>query len=117
MNTSKLILITVLFILYLAPQSYGQQPEELIGIALNYEENQLSLQVVASGCTEKEHFKFQMKNDTLSIFRTRIDACKAMQEVITLTFSFREAGIQPNKPFAIRNRFIGNLYLANMARQ
>ena len=54
-----------------------------------------------------------MKDDELTIIRTKKDECKMMPEELTLTYTLKEAGIDPNKPFKIVNKFIVNLNIAN----
>lgn len=97
--------------------TYAAQPEDLLGISLDNEKQEITIEVVGSGCTQKKHFLFEMKENTLTIVRTERDACKAMPDKTSLTFSLREAGIEPNKSFRIGNKFIANKYIANMQKK
>ncbi|MCE5194359.1 MAG: hypothetical protein LLF28_02720 [Nitrospiraceae bacterium] len=114
MKTLKTLIFVFILVLFIAPITHAGDVEDLIGISLNYSKKEVTINVVGSGCTDKGDFLFEMKNDVLTVVRTKIDSCKAMQQEVSLTYSFKEAGISPNKPFKIANRFIANIYIANM---
>lgn len=114
MKILKTLLFIFMFVLSIAPAAYANRIEELIGISLNFDKKEITIDVVGSGCTDKGHFVFEMKDDILTISRTEIDSCKAMQQKVSFTYSFKEAGVSPNKPFKIANRFTANIYIANM---
>lgn len=95
----------------------ADQPEELLGVSLNAEKKELTIEVAGSGCTQKSDFRFEMKENTLTVMRIGFDACKAMPMKTRFTYTLKEAGIDPNKPFRFGNRFIANAYTANMMRK
>ncbi len=88
--------------------------ENLLALSLNFEQSQISITVVSKGCTVKDDFKLQLQEGQLLVLRTRKDECKAMQEPVQFTWTFKEAGIDPNKTFVIGNRFIANPFTANL---
>jgi len=99
--------------MFIIPYAYGDEPEKLLGISLNFDKKEITIKVVSSGCTQKNDFSFMVKDDTITVIRNKRDECKAMPEEISLTYSLKEAGINPNKPFIILNKFIVNLNIAN----
>lgn len=92
----------------------GGNPEKLLGISLDDEKGEITIQVVSSGCTQKSDFTFEMKGDTLTVLRTTKDDCKAMGSPVRFSYSLKEAGVNPNKPFIIRNKFIANKFISNI---
>ncbi len=110
----KTFLWAALFLLAFCHLAIGGNPEKLLGISLDDEKGEVTIQVVSTGCTKKSDFAFEMKSDTLTVIRTRKDDCKAMGSTAWFSYSFKEAGINPNKPFVIRNKFIVNKFIANI---
>ena len=90
------------------------EPETLLGVSFDYGKKEITLQVVSSGCTEKSDFKFVVKNDTLTVMRIKPDHCKAMETMVSFTYSFQEAGINANTKLIVANPFIANPYLARI---
>lgn len=106
MKATVLILCACLFA---APVWAGEgQPELLLGVTTDFDAGQIVFQVASGGCTTKEDFRFEFKNDTLTIFRMRGDYCKAMPHKVPITFALEELGISPHRPFALGNRIIVN---------
>ena len=70
--------------------------------------------MVSTGCTQKDDFQFLVKDENITIIRKKKDTCKAMPEEVSFTYTLKEAGIDPNKPFKILNKFIVNLDIANI---
>lgn len=88
--------------------------EQLLGMELNYDNNTIALVVVTKGCTTKQDFSFQMKDNNLLVVRKKKDECKALASGLRLTWTFQETGIKPNVPFRIQNSFIANPFTANL---
>jgi len=93
------------------------QPEELLGTSLNAERKEITIDVVSSGCTQRSDFRFEMKENVLTVLRAGRDACKAMPRKTSFTYALKEAGVDPNKPFRFGNRFIANEHTANMQKK
>jgi len=113
MNKLTMHLLCLALFLLIIPSVYAGEPETLLGVTVNFDKKEFTIKVVSTGCTNKSDFKFQMKDDELTIIRTKKDECKMMPEELTLTYTLKEAGIDPNKPFKIVNKFIVNLNIAN----
>lgn len=114
MKKLKPFLLTVLLIATFSSFAYCVNPENLLGLKLDYEKGEITIHVVSSGCTQKNDFKFDIKSDTLTVVRIRRDECKAMGSEVQFVYTLKEAGINPNKPFIIRNKFIANMFIANI---
>jgi len=112
-STKFLVISTLVFILSIAGAKAATS-ENLIGIKLDYEKNEITIQVVSSGCTDKTSFAFEVKNDMLTINRIKQDECKAIEEAVSLTYTMKELGIDPNVPFILTNKLICNPYLARV---
>jgi len=104
------VLLTMIFI----PYAYCGNSENLLGLTTDYDKGEITIHVVSTGCTQKNDFKFEMKGDTLSVLRIRRDECKAMGSEVRFTYTLKEAGINPNKAFVVRNKFIANVFIANI---
>lgn len=104
----------MILLLFMAPNAFCADPEDLLGVSLDFDKKEITITVVASGCTQKSDFQFVMKNDTLTILRKKRDACKMLETGVSFTYSLKEAGIDPNKPYSITNRFIANVFIANI---
>ena len=115
MKTFRGVLLTALLIIICFPFAFSSNPENLLGINLDYEKGEISIHVVSSGCTQKKDFRFEMKGDTLTVIRVRRDDCKAMGSEVQFTYTLKEAGINANKAFTIGNKFIANLFIANIS--
>jgi hypothetical protein len=87
--------------------------EELAGLVVDGATKTLLLTVKSNGCTRKEDFKLSVQNEELVVERLRRDDCKRMPDTLQLRFSFKEAGLQENKSFRVRNRFSGSLITLN----
>ena len=114
MRKCETLLWLTLFMMALAPISRGGNPEKLLGVTLDNEKQEITIHVVSSGCTQKKDFTFEMKHDTLTVVRIKKDDCKAMESAAKFTYTLKEAGIDPNKLFCIRNKFVGNLFVAKI---
>lgn len=114
MKKLRSYLLAALFLLAFCPVVIGGNPEKLLGISLDDEKGEITIQVVSSGCTQKTDFRLEMKGDTLTVVRTKKDECKAMASAVQFSYSLKEAGISPNKPFVIQNKFIANKFIANI---
>ena len=114
MNKQVFTLLILLSFMFIIPLAYGGEPENLLGISLNFDKKEITIKVVSSGCTQKSDFSFLVKDNTITVIRNKRDECKAEPEEISLTYSLKEAGIDPNKPFLILNKFIVNLNIANI---
>jgi hypothetical protein len=107
-------LVAVLF--FTVSFAKAAEPATLVGISLNYDKMQVTIQVVGSGCTQSSDFKFELKDNILTVVRLKMDFCKAMPEVVSFTYSLKDAGIEANKSFTIANKFITNPNLANIGK-
>lgn len=88
--------------------------EKLLGFTFNYDKKEVTINVVSTGCTVKKDFLFKVSNNTITITRTKKDFCKAMPQLASFTYSFRETGLNSDKAYTIQNKFIANLNLANI---
>lgn len=86
--------------------------ENLLGASFNYEKQEISIDVVTSGCTAKSDFNFTVSNNSITVIRNKKDECKAMPEAMKLIYSFKEAGIDSGKTYSVNNSFIANPGLA-----
>ena len=89
--------------------------ENLLGATFNFDKQEISIDVVTTGCTNKQNFIFAVSNDAITVIRNKKDECKAMPEVVRFFFTFKEAGINPDKTYTIINKFIANPNLARIA--
>jgi hypothetical protein len=87
--------------------------ETISAIVFNYDQEELTVTLVSNGCTVKEDFRFEQNNSNLSIIRKRKDECKAVPQAITISWTFKEAGIDPNRTYSIQNGFTANPFTAN----
>jgi len=110
--TSPLLLI--LMFMLIVPNVFGGEPENLLGVSLNFDKKEITIKVVSTGCTSKDDFQFLVKENIVTVVRKKKDSCKAMPEEVSFTFTLKEAGIDPNKPFIVANKFIVNLNIANI---
>lgn len=88
--------------------------ENLLGASFNYEKQEISIDVVTSGCTAKSDFSFTVSNNSITVIRNKKDECKAMPEAARFFYSFKDAGINPDKTYTIINKFIANPNLARI---
>jgi hypothetical protein len=114
MKTIIGIAITIMLVLFIAPRAYCSDTEQLLGLSFNFDKKEVNITVVTSGCTEKDDFQFVMKTGDLTIVRKKKDTCKMMESAATFTYTLKEAGIDPNKPFRVKNEFIANVFVANI---
>lgn len=96
-----------------AGQVSAEQPETLLGFSTDFNKGEITIEVVSSGGTQKEDFRFKFKDNTLTIIRKQRDVCKAMPEKISLVYKLKEIGIDPHKPFRVSNSFIVNHNIAS----
>ena len=104
-----------LFLFSILPaQTTVKTPETLLGFSLNDEQKLVSITVVTNGCTAKADFNFQVKKNTVTVYRNKKDVCKRMSEAVTFTYTFTETGIDPNKKYTLLNPFTANVFTANI---
>ncbi len=94
--------------------AFAEPPEKLLGLSTDFHQKTVTIEVAGSGCTTKENFRLEFKNDTLTVYRVKHDACKAMPAKASFTYSLADAGIPLHQPFKIGNFFIINENLATM---
>lgn len=87
--------------------------ETISAIVFNYDEENLIVTLVSNGCTVKADFIIEQNNSALTIVRKRKDECKAVPQAITISWTFKEAGIDPNRTYSIQNGFTANPFTAN----
>lgn len=85
------------------PVAQAAEIEVLLGITTNADKQEVTLQVASSGCTAKSDFAFEMKDGVLTVSRTKKDECKAVESAVSFTYTLKEVGIDPNKPFKLGN--------------
>jgi hypothetical protein len=90
----------------------AEQPEVLLGVSMDFDRGQITLEVVSSGCTKQEDFRFEFSSNVLTMIRKERDSCKAMPTKVGFTYPLKKIGINPNAPFRIGNAFIANERLA-----
>lgn len=95
--------------------AWAEVRESLLGLHTDFTAQTLTIEVASSGCTDRSHFRLNFSDDILTAYRTRRDACKAMPQKISLTYTLDELGIDPHRPFRVDNPFVVNEFLANMA--
>ena len=86
----------------------AEQSEVLLGVSMDFDKKQITLEVVSTGCTKKEDFRFEYSNTVLTVIRKERDSCKAMPDKIGLTYPLKEIGLDPHTPFRISNSFVAN---------
>ena len=115
MKTIYILLLPVLFISCSSSTLADKTATENISaILFSYDKQELTITVVSNGCTMKEDFIIQQNNNLVTVVRTKKDDCKAMPQSISISWSFKEAGIDPNLTYSIQNRFIANPNIANI---
>ena len=107
-------LLTLFLGLLIGPFVHGSNPEKLLGITFDYDKGEVTLIVVSSGCTQKSDFIFEVKGDSLTVIRKKPDDCKTMESPEHLTYTLKEANIDPNKSYVILNKFIANHNIAKI---
>lgn len=108
---------TICFMIYLfliagISQAFAEEPEVLLGIRTDFDKKEFTIEVVSTGCTRKEDFRFDYKGNVLTVIRKVRDACKAMPGKIGITYTLKEIGIDPHTTFRISNKFIVNENIA-----
>jgi hypothetical protein len=104
----------LLALLLAASTARAEVREALLGLATDFSAKTVTIQVVSSGCTDRGDFRPDFSSDVLTFYRLRRDACKALPEMIGLSYTLEELGIDPHKPFRVGNPFIVNEHLAGM---
>jgi hypothetical protein len=102
------------FLLFSFSNKQQASAEKLLGLSFNYDKNEISIEVVTTGCTVKGNFAFKVQNNTVTIYRKKRDVCKMAPQAIRFTYSLQEAGLSADKSYIIKNRFIANPNLANI---
>jgi len=85
--------------------------EDLLGISLDFDRGELTLQVVSTGCTDRQSFAFRLRAGALTVVRTKKDECKRMPEMLSLVYPLAETGIDPAQPFTLVNALCANPHL------
>lgn len=103
---------TVLFLgaLLLAGPAWGEaeRREALLGVATDFDGGKVTFEVASNGCTAKKDFRVSNEKGTLTVFRLRRDACKAMPERLKLSWTLQELGLSAHQPFTLGNQLIVN---------
>lgn len=103
--TKRAVLLACALLAAAAVHAADRKPEKLLGLRADGDKGELAIDVWASGCTEKAHFKVERAGDQLTVFRLQRDSCKMMPQRTTITFTFAEVGLRPNQAFTVRNPF------------
>jgi hypothetical protein len=88
--------------------------EKLLGFSFDYDKNEVTIKVVTHGCTVKSDFTFKVSSGNINVVRKKKDFCKMMPDAISFTYSLKEAGLEVNKAYIIKNKFIANLNIADI---
>lgn len=94
-------------------QIQAEQIETLLGFSTDFDKSEITIEVAGSGCTQAKDFRFEVKDNVLTVFRKQRDTCKAMPRKTSFTFTLKELGIDPHKRFRIANPFVVNHNLTN----
>ena len=114
MKALKGFSVFVFFVLLNMPTAFCDEPENLLGISFNFDKSEITIKVVTTGCTQKDDFTIEFKDNKLTVIRKKRDTCKMMPSETSFTYSIKEFGINQNTPFTITNKFIVNYNLANI---
>ena len=83
--------------------------EVLHGVSV--EPDTLSIDVLSTGCTSNDDFKFDLRKRKsgieLAVIRVNPDPCDAISHNVTLTFKRAAIGLESVDSFAVRNKFRG----------
>jgi hypothetical protein len=88
--------------------------EKLLGLSFDFDKNEVTIKVVTHGCTVKSDFSFKVSSGTINVVRKKKDFCKMMPDAISFTYSLKEAGLEANKTYTIKNKFIANHNIADI---
>lgn len=94
--------------------AFAEQPEKLLGLTTDFRAGSVTIEVAGSGCTDRDSFRVEFSNQTLTVYRVIPDNCKAMPAKEAFTYSLKELGISPHKPFTVGNPFIVNENLTGL---
>lgn len=108
----KILAVFCLVLFFIVSTVLAGEMEPLLGMTSDFDAGTITIEVVSSGCTDKSSFRMDLTNDALTVFRVRKDTCKAMPEKTAITFTVKEVGINPHKPFTVANPFLVNENLA-----
>ncbi|RPI71455.1 MAG: hypothetical protein EHM45_23530 [Desulfobacteraceae bacterium] len=92
----------------------AEQIETLLGFSTDFDKGEITIEVAGSGCTQAKDFRFEFKDNVLTVFRKQRDACKAMPRKTSFTFKLGDLGIGPHKRFRMANPFVVNHNLTNL---
>lgn len=110
-----IIAAAAIFSFFLFGFNGKQNPsEKLLGLSFNYDKNEVTIHVVTNGCTAKNDFTIKVSGSTINVIRKKRDFCKAMPEATSFTYDMKTLGIDANKLYTIKNKFIANTNLANI---
>ncbi|MBK6936280.1 MAG: hypothetical protein IPH18_04855 [Chitinophagaceae bacterium] len=88
--------------------------EKLLGFSTNYDKQEVTITVVTTGCTTKADFSIKVSGSNITVVRKKRDMCKMMPDAVSFTYTMKEAGVDPNKAYTIKNKFVANPNLANI---
>lgn len=88
--------------------------ENISSVLFDYDKQELTITVFSNGCTVKEDLSIQLNKSQITVVRRKKDDCKAMPQALSINWSFKEAGIDPDITYSIRNMFIANPHIANI---
>ncbi len=114
-RTMRTVFLVFGLVVLFAPGALAAEVEVLLGISTDFDKQELTLQVASSGCTAKADFIFEMKDEVLTVSRTKKDECKAMERAVLFTYSLKEAGIDVNKPFKLGNKLAADPMLPGIS--
>ena len=88
--------------------------EKLLGLSFDDDKSEVTISVTSTGCTAKSDFQFKVKNNAIEIVRKKRDMCKRMPFATSFTYTLKEAGLDANKTYTIKNKFVANPNMANI---
>ena len=88
--------------------------EKLLGFSTNYDKQEVTITVVTTGCTVKSDFNIKVSGTNITVVRKKRDMCKMMPDAVSFTYTMKEAGMDANKAYTVKNKFVANPSLANI---
>ncbi len=118
-NSFKLKAILVgafVFVAFFLVGFTGKQTtaEKLLGFSTNYDKQEVTITVVTTGCTVKSDLSIKVSGTNITVVRKKRDMCKMMPDAVSFTYTMKEAGLDVNKTYTIKNKFVANPNLANI---
>ena len=77
-------------------------------VSAEFHENELALTVISTGCTRKEHFRFNVEESqgshaAITVVRLQPDLCRKMPEPVTFRYAFTDIDLKENRSYRVAN--------------